>query len=656
MPNLALSSSRRASALSLVAFVPVLIYASGASAQQAQSADTSFGAMTPIVVTPTLVPTPVAEIGGDVTVITAANIARKQERTLPDVLKDVPGLNVVQTGGLGGQTSVFMRGTNSNHTKVLIDGIDVSDPSTPSGAFDFSQIPTWDIERIEILRGPQSGLYGSDAIGGVINIITKRGAGPAKFNAMAEGGSFGTFNQAAGVSGSQGRANYDFNVVHLRTADLPVTPADLLASGEARNNDFASNKTFSGKAGVDLTDNFSVNVVGRYVDTLLRNTTDTFSVAPFTGVPEGTQAMQQEHAFFTRGEAKLLSFDGVLENKFDVAYTHYTRSNTDIDPNNAPSTFSGDRTKLNWQGTVHLGADRTIVTGLEDETDRLANLGLTPSVHDRAGFAELHTPILPNLFATASVRVDDNSSFGKAVTWRLAPAYLVPETDTQLRASYGTGFKAPELSQLFVGTSANTALRPEKSRGWDVGFEQPLLGNKLRLGATYFHNSIHDLITFAPTAPFQNVNINQATTYGLESFVAVKPTQTIDLRADYTYTVARNDNTGSALLRRPRNKASLDATWQPVDALTLTTEIIYVSTWLDATRDNPTIFTAQAAPYTLVNITAEYRLTANAILFGRVDNLLDRHYQEPIGFLQPSLGIFAGIRVAWGGAPAGNAN
>ena len=285
--------------------------------------NSAFGTMQPIVVTPTLFPTPLDEIGNSVSVVTSDDIERKQERTLPDALKDVPGLNLVQTGGPGGQTSVFIRGADSNHTKVLIDGMEVNDPSTPDGSFDFSQIPAWDIERIEVLRGPQSGLYGSDAIGGVINIITKQGSGPMLATAMAEGGSFATFNQAAGVSGSQGRANYDFNFVHLRTADLPVTPSYALAPGEARNDDFNSNRTFSGKAGADLTDNFSVSLVGRYVDSLVRSTTDTFSVPPFTGVPEGTQSMTQVHEFFTRGEAKLLSFDGDLENPLlDLEFLH----------------------------------------------------------------------------------------------------------------------------------------------------------------------------------------------------------------------------------------------------------------------------------------------------------------------------------------------
>ncbi len=179
-----------------------------------------------VVVTATRIPTPEAEVASSITVITADDIAAKQSQTLPDVLKDVPGLNLVQTGGPGGQTSIFMRGANSNHTKVLVDGIDVSDPSNPSAVFDFGQFLTQDIERVEVLRGPQSGLYGSDAIGGVINIITKSGSGPTQLTANVQGGSFDTFNQAAGVSGSDGQFHYTANLEHLHTGSIPVTPLD----------------------------------------------------------------------------------------------------------------------------------------------------------------------------------------------------------------------------------------------------------------------------------------------------------------------------------------------------------------------------------------------------------------------------------------------
>ena len=181
-----------------------LAFATAASAQTAANPRGGATEVGPVVVTATRIPTPELAVASSVTVITARDIAAKQEQTLPDILKDVPGLNIVQAGGPGGQTSVFMRGTNSNHVKVLVDGIDVSDPSNSNASFDFGQFLAPDIERVEVLRGPQSGLYGSDAIGGVINVITRSGNGPAQFTAGVEGGSFDTINQSAGVSGSTG--------------------------------------------------------------------------------------------------------------------------------------------------------------------------------------------------------------------------------------------------------------------------------------------------------------------------------------------------------------------------------------------------------------------------------------------------------------------
>src|SRR5262249_35934151 len=207
-----------------------------------------------IVVSPTTIPTPEKEIASSVTVITAADIERQQYRTVPDALSAVPGLNVVQTGGPGGQTSVFIRGTNSNQVKVLIDGVDASDPSIVNRAFDFAHLLTGDIARIEVLRGPQSGLYGSGAIRRGISITTKKGEGPAKGTATLEGGSFKTFNQTAAVSGSEGAFNYAFNVLHYRVGSVPVTPLDLLAPGVQRNNDNYDNWTYSTRLGYDITD------------------------------------------------------------------------------------------------------------------------------------------------------------------------------------------------------------------------------------------------------------------------------------------------------------------------------------------------------------------------------------------------------------------
>ena len=216
-----------------------------------------------VVVTATRIPTPELEIASSVTVVTAEEIAARQIRTLPDLLKEVPGLNVVQSGGPGGQTSVFMRGTNSNHTKVLIDGIDVSDPSSPNASFDFGQLLTQDIQKVEVLRGPQSGLYGSDAIGGVINVITKSGSGPPQVSGSLEGGSFDTFNQVAHVSGSLDQFHYAATIDHLHSGATAVTPLDYLPPGQQRIDDAYDNLTTSTKLGFDVTEHFDLGLVAR---------------------------------------------------------------------------------------------------------------------------------------------------------------------------------------------------------------------------------------------------------------------------------------------------------------------------------------------------------------------------------------------------------
>ena len=210
-------TARRVSVSALLA-CGVLPAWAGSGAQAAADAE----ALQLIVVTATRIPTPEAELASSVTVVTADEIAAQQQRTFADVLRNIPGLNVVQQGGPGSVTSVFMRGTSSNHTKVLVDGIDVGDPSNANAAFDFGQLLTADIERVEVLRGPQSGLYGSDAIGGVINVITQSGSGPMKAAASVEGGSFNSFNQTAGLSGSQDALHYAANVAHLHSGAVPV--------------------------------------------------------------------------------------------------------------------------------------------------------------------------------------------------------------------------------------------------------------------------------------------------------------------------------------------------------------------------------------------------------------------------------------------------
>ncbi len=599
-----------------------------------------------VILTATRVPTPIVEVASSITVVDASDITARQERTFADILKDIPGLNAVQTGGPGGATSVFVRGTNSNHTKVFVDGVDISDPSNSTGAFDFGHLLTADIERVEVLRGPQSGLYGSDAIGGVINIITKAGSGPPRGSVTLEGGSFDTFNQTASLSGSQDGLQYHANVVHFHAGATPVTPLDLLAPGEARIDDYDDNLAFSGKFGYQITPDFDVGLVARYDDIHVRTTGEDYPPPLFAGVPAAQQTTAATAEYFTRLAAHLKLFDGLFEQTLGLAYSHL-RTDT-VDPAIGPSLNSGERRKVDWQGDIRPIIGETFVIGAEYERNKITE-PLTADVHIASGYAELQSQIGQHWFSALNVRYDDNSRFGGKTTWRFAPAWVLDSTDTKLKASIGTGFKAPTLSELFQNFPpyffSNPDLRPESSTGYDAGFEQGLPHGLARFGITYYHNHIHDLIDSIATAKgFSYANVGSATTQGVESFIACQPLKTLTLRLDYTFTEATDDILQEELLRRPKHKANFDAGWQVAHDWSLNLDVLIVGTWVDGNRDF-SITRLDAPGYVVLNLASSYDLTPRLALFGRVNNLLDHHYQNPIGFLQPSLGVFGGLRV-----------
>lgn len=596
-----------------------------------------------IVVTATRVPTPREQIASSVTVITAADLAARQDQSLPDALKEVPGLNLVQSGGPGGQTSIFMRGTNSNHTKVLVDGIDVSDPSNPTGAFDFSQFLVQDIQKIEVLRGPQSGLYGSDAIGGVVNIITKSGNGPARFTVSLQGGSFDTFNQAASVSGSADRFRYLFSLDHLHSGATPVTPLGLLLPGERRIDDYYDNLTASTKLGFDVTDHFDLGLVARYTDGKLRYTGNDYNFFP--APPAASQSQNDTQLFYSRLSAHGLAFEGALESTLGLAYGR--NESEDHDPNGFPpnTAYTGDRFKADYQGNIHLANNQTLVVGAEHQRDEIRE-PISADTTISSGYAELQSAFSAGFFSTLSARYDNNDRFGSKVTYRIAPVYTLERSGTMLKATVGTGFKAPTLSQMFqnftgFGFFGNPDLKPERSVGYDLGFEQPFADNRFRFGATYFRNDVKGLIEANATS---YTNIGHVITEGVESFLSYQPSGALTLRADYTYTKATDQATDEELLRRPKNKATLRGTYQATPRLLLDATVLYVGGWVDGNRDF-SILRLGVSGYTTVDLAATYDLNANFSVFARINNLLDKSYQTPEGFLQPSIGAFAGVRL-----------
>ena len=598
-------------------------------------------AVSPVVVTATRIPTPKLKVANSITVITAQDIALKQQQTLPDVLADAPGLNIVQSGGPGGAASVFLRGTNSNHVKVLVDGIDVSDPSSSNGAFDFGQFLTPDIERVEILRGPQSGLYGSDAIGGVINIITKSGNGPPHLGVGLEGGTFDTFNQNASLAGSTGAFHYVANIEHFHSGATPVTPLDLLAPGEKRNDDLYDNVTASTKLGYDVTSNFDLGLVARYTDSHLRSTGDD---DVYYGYPDPVQSTSDDQQFYGRATGHLSLFDGRFDQTLGVAYSNLR--STFFTPNYGVSLFYGDRVKIDWQGDIKLADTEILVLGAEHQRDKITQ-PISAATSIDSGYVELQSNPFSNFNDTVSARYDSNSRFGAQATYRIAPTYFIEATGTKLEASVGTGFKAPTLSEMFqnfpsFGFFGNPNLKPEKSVGFDAGVEQHLLDDRFQFGATYFYNHITDLID--DNATFTSyTNIGKAHTDGVESFVLVKPLRTVSLRVDYTYTEADDDILHEELIRRPHNKWNFDARWQATSRLSLDADLISLGSWVDGNRDF-SIPRLQAPGYTTVNLAANYDVTGHLTVYGRITNLADEHYEDPDGFLKPGRGFFIGVK------------
>ena len=652
--------TRRRLACAAPPLVAALLLAASPPAA-AQSDATQSGGETPVaelpetVVTATRLPTPLEQVASAVTVITADEIARRQYRTLPEALRLVPGLNVVQSGPSGAVTSVFMRGTESNHTLVLIDGIEINDPSTPDGAFDFSNMLLADVARIEVLRGSQSTLYGSDAIGGVINIITKRGKGPARFDATLEGGSQTTFNQAAGASGSIGRFDYRVSVEHFDTNGESITPKRNRPAGAANEDDGFESVKASTRMGVQLTEDARVDLVAHYL--FAQNDLDTSAEDP--------NARQNSRQFFGRASARVALFDGRFDNRLGVAYTDFNRDNSDpadsLSAAFSSATFRGKKLKFDWQGDISLAESHILTLGAETEkakSDSASDFSSGFSSRTKneartnAAFAQIQSAFGDRLFTTIGVRVDDHDRFASKTTWRIAPTYIHRETGTKIKGSYGTGFKAPTLEQLFGASffggfgifQGNPDLKPETSRAWDVGFEQPLFDDRLRFGATYFDIRIDDLIDF--NSSFSTlINIGKAKTRGIEAFVALRPLSDLSLRADYTFTIAEDDITGAELLRRPKHKLSLAATYDVAENASVTATALYTGRRVDI--DSNSFARITTGDYTVVNLAGTYRLSDTWRFYARVNNLLDKSYEPADGFQALGISALIGLKATF---------
>jgi len=601
-----------------------------------------------IVVTATRDELPIEQVGSSITVVTAKQIEQQQKRTVADALRMVPGLDVVRTGSSGGTTSIFMRGAKSEHTLVMIDGIEMNDPSSAGGTFNFGHLTVDNIERIEVLRGPQSTLYGSHAIGGVINIITKRGDGPASGSVSVEAGSFTTTRETASISGGTDRVQ--FSLAASRLDSDGISSAGQRYGNDEKDGD--QNSVITARFGVTPTSNSEIDMVLKYGKS--RNEIDN---GGGVGKDDPNHIMRSSE-LFARGQGWLSLFNNLWEQKLGVSYSDISWHD-DNDPDAAHpvdrlrSSFQGQAVKFDWQNILKLHKTTTLTMGLETKEEQgssdyhsVSSFGPYDSIWSKktARTNSVYLQDQINLwdawFSTIGVRLDDHDRFGSKATYRFTTAYLFKQTDTRLKGSYGSGFKAPSLYQLY-SSYGSPDLQPDKSIGWDLGLEQGLPFLRTMFGATWFKNRYSQMIDFDMSTWTYN-NVAKAHSQGLELTTAVQPLDELSLRFAYTYMETEDDSTGKELVRRPQNKLSFDANYTFLKKTNLSLGLVYVGS-----RYNDKGNTQELGGYTLVNLAVSYDVTKNMQLFGRVDNLLDREYEEVLGYGTPGIGAYAGVKVSF---------
>lgn len=610
-----------------------------------------------IVVTATRLETPEKKVGSSLTVVSGEELVRTGHAFVLDALEAVLGLSTVRNGGPGATSSVSIRGANSEHTLFLLDGLELNDPINPSRSYDISHLALSEVERIEILRGPQGLLYGSDALGGVVNIITRAGRGRPRLTLASSADTLGSAAADLALSGSGAKTDYSLAFFHERTAGVSAASSAYAGNTEKdgyRNLSLAARFGYAPRPGSRLT--FTVRAAQA------RTELDNF------GGPGGDDPnnVQNYGSLLVRGQYRDLSRGGRWERTLSLSWLGASRENTNgVDASHPDERDEGlyhsGLFKLDWQNNLFLHPSHTLTAGLEIEEETGRSDYISESAYGpyesrfpaaRAGstgaYVLDHWEIRDRFFLTAGVRADRHSRAGAAVTFRIAPAYVIAATGTRLKATIGTGFKSPSLYQLFApptsfGPVGNPLLRPERALGWDAGVEQSLAGGRVVVGLTWFENNFRGLVDFDYMAGY--VNIGRAKTKGLEAAAEGRPAEGLRLRASYTRLSARDTDAGTELFRRPRDKFSAEAGCRLLGRFDLAAEALWVGRRFDRDYSAYPYPTVVLPGYILLDAVATAALGPRLELFFRVDNILDARYETVWGYGSPGLTARTGFRL-----------
>jgi vitamin B12 transporter len=626
-----------------------------AQAQQAPDPDVAgragAGAVAEVVVTATRSAQPIERIGSSVTVLTDAEIKASQATTAVELLAQTPGVSFVRNGGPGAATSLNIRGSENQHTVVLIDGVKLNDPSSTQGGFNIGNLLLGDISRIEVLRGAQSTLWGSQAIGGVVNIVTHEPDKPFESSLDAEGGSRGTAYLRGGVGGASDR-------IVWRAAAGYYTTDGFSAYKFGHEDDGYKNAGASGRVRYNITDDVSAEV--RAVYSRGRN--------DFDGISADSAEYGRTDETVVYAGLNFALLDGRLKNRVGFAYTDTDRQNFNPVLTSQPLTFdaAGKNQRWEYQGTFAIREGWTATFGAETENARMRTRSPTTAEPDpafgagKAGidsvYGQIQGEVIKGLTLTAGLRHDDHDTYGGRTLGQVAGAWSLNGGDTVLRASWGQGFRAPGLFELY-SEFGNLKLDPETFKSWDAGVEQRLFDGRARVSATWFDrdadNEIRfnscDAVSIDPLCQVNGLprfgyyrNVLKTRAHGLELVGEATVTDRLTVTGNYTYTdaeTASGPNDGKQLTRRPKTMWNLEGSYQwPVKVAT-TVAVRHVGRTFNDDANSVAV-----SGYTIVDLRASYPVTEHLEVFGRIENALDKNYQTILNYGAPRRGFFAGVR------------
>jgi len=600
----------------------------------------------PIIITAVRDETLLSKEGKSVSIVTEEDIKKSGKKILSDVLETIPGVTIGKSGNV---TNVYIRGSKSGNVLLMIDGVKVSDPTSIGNVYDIFGLRTENIERIEVIRGAMSSIYGAEASGGVINIITKKGLGK-KVVIAGEAGANKTFSESVSVSDSTDKSTFFFSGSHYKTDGISC--AKKQNSSDKFDDDGFENYTVSGKLTTSVRDNIFMNFMMNYSDSKSDIDDGSYEDDP--------NRKYMSKLFSTRGELKHNLFSWWTY-KFGVSYMSFTRENIDqkdsIDTDeNDIYSYDGSNSKIDLMtifkfpdfNTLTLGADLLDEKGGNTSSyyDSWAaadeiSIFEEKSIVTKSFFVHDALNIVDILILNGGARVDDHEVFGAHWTWDASAAFIVPVTKTKFKGSVGTGFRAPSLSELYGEWGGNDQLKPEKSFVYDAGIYQELFDGVFSVDCSYFVQEYKDKIIYNTAFEYENLD-GTVSNKGVETSAVIKAADFLKAAYNYTYIKYEKNDDNSATLKRPRHKHSALVTLTPFNGLDITGIYLFVDKRYDYLTSTTNV---KLDPYHRFDINIRYAINEMFTITARGENLTDEDYMETYGYNTKERSFYGGLEL-----------